>query len=161
MALIHLREVDLQFGGPLLLEGATLAIDRGERIALVGRNGEGKTTLLRVLDGQLPPDRGEVSWGQGVTTALVEQQVPGDLAGSIYDLVAAGLAEAGQLLAEFHHVSRKLAARDEPALRAQLDRLNHRLDAAGAWRVQQHVETVLSRMQLDADAEVSALSAGL
>ncbi len=161
MALIHLREVDLQFGGPLLLEGATLAIDRGERIALVGRNGEGKTTLLRVLDGQLPPDRGEVSWGQGVTTALVEQQVPGDLAGSIYDLVAAGLAEAGQLLAEFHHVSRKLAARDEPALRAQLDRLNHQLDAAGAWRVQQHVETVLSRMQLDADAEVSTLSAGL
>jgi len=161
MALIHLREVDLQFGGPLLLEGATLAIDRGERIALVGRNGEGKTTLLRILDGQLPPDQGEVSRGQGVTTALVEQQVPGDLSGSIYDLVAAGLAEAGRLLAEFHHVSRQLADRDEPALRAQLDRLNHQLDAAGAWSVQQHVDTVLSRMQLDADAAVSTLSAGL
>ncbi len=130
----------------------------GRRIALVDAR-RSKSTLLACLTGSFPPDRGEVSW-TGVTTALVEQQVPGELAGSIYDLVAAGLAEAGQLLAEFHHVSRKLAARDEPALRAQLDRLNHQLDAAGAWRVQQHVETVLSRMQLDADAEVSTLSAG-
>ncbi|MDY0169728.1 MAG: ATP-binding cassette domain-containing protein [Thermoguttaceae bacterium] len=161
MPLIHLREVDLQFTGPRLLDGVGLTIDRGERICLIGRNGEGKTTLLRVLNGQIEPDSGEVVRGQGVTTALVDQQVPGDMAGSIFDLVAAGLAQQGKLLAEYHHVSRQLAACDEPALRAQLDELTHRLELTGAWHVEQRVETVLSRMGLDADAEVATLSAGM
>ncbi len=161
MPLIQLREVDLQFNGPRLLDGVGLTIDRGERICLIGRNGEGKTTLLRLIDGQLEPDDGQIIRGQGVTTALVDQQVPGDLAGSIFDLVAGGLAEQGKLLAEYHHVSRQLAARDEPALHAQLDQLTHQLELTGAWSVEQQVETVLSRMELDADAEVATLSAGM
>ncbi len=161
MPLIHLREVDLQFTGPRLLDGVGLTIDRGERICLIGRNGQGKTTLLRLLGEQIEPDSGEVIRGQGVTTALVDQQVPGDMAGSIFDLVAAGLAEQGKLLADYHHVSRQLAVGDEPALRAQLDELTHRLELTGAWHVEQRVETILSRMGLDADAEVATLSAGM
>jgi len=161
MALLHLRDVDHQFNGPLLLDQVNLTVDRGERISLIGRNGEGKTTLMRILDGQLAADSGEVSRGQGVTTALVDQQVPDELDGSIYDLVAAGLAEQGQLLAEFHHISIELATRDAPALHTRLDRISHELELSDGWRVQQRVETVLSKMGLDADVEVSTLSAGM
>ena len=161
MALLHLRDVDHQFNGPLLLDQANLTVDRGERISLIGRNGEGKTTLMRILDGQLSPDSGEVSRGQGVATALVDQQVPDDLSGTIYDLVASGLAEQGKLLAEFHHISIQLATQDEPPLHSRLDRISHELELSDGWRVQQRVETVLSKMKLDADVEVSTLSAGM
>ncbi len=161
MPLIHLRDVHLQFTGPPLLDGAGLTIDRGERICLIGRNGEGKTSLLRLVNGQTEPDGGEIVRGQGVATAMVEQQVPADMAGSIFDLVAGGLAEQGELLTEYHRVSRQLAECDEPALHAQLDELTHRLELAGAWRVEQQVETALSRMGLDPDAEVAHLSAGM
>lgn len=161
MALLHLRDVNLHFTGPLLLDQVGLTVDPGERISLIGRNGEGKTTLMRVLDGQLSPDSGEVTRGQGVTTALVDQQVPDNLTGSIYDLVSAGLAEQGQLLKEYHEVGRQLATRDEPALHTRLDQLSHELELSDGWRVQQRVETVLSRMQLDADAEFATLSAGM
>lgn len=161
MALLQLRNVNHQFNGPLLLDGVDLTVDRGERISLIGRNGEGKTTLMRILDGQLSADSGEVSRGQGVATALVDQQVPNDLSGTIYDLVAEGLAEQGQLLAEFHQISAQLATKDDPALRARLDRIGHELELSDGWRVQQQVEAVLSRMQLDADVEVSTLSAGM
>ncbi len=161
MPLIQLREVDLQFNGPRLLDGVGLTIDSGERICLIGRNGEGKTTLLRLVDGQIEPDNGQIIRGQGVTTALVDQQVPVDLAGSIFDLVAGGLAEQGKLLTDYHHVVRQLATRDEPALHAQLDQLTHKLELTGAWSIEQRVETILTRMQLDADAEVATLSAGM
>ena len=161
MALLNLRDVAHQFNGPLLLDHVNITVDRGERISLIGRNGEGKTTLMRILDGQLAADSGEVARGQGVTTALVDQQVPDDLNGSIYDLVAAGLAEQGQLLAEFHHISVQLATRDNPALHNRLDRISHELELSDGWRVQQRVETVLSKMGLDADVEVSTLSAGM
>jgi ATP-binding cassette subfamily F protein uup len=161
MPLLHLRDVDLQFNGPLLLDHVNLTVDRGERISLIGRNGEGKTTLMRILDGELSPDGGEVSRCQGVATALVDQQVPENLSGTIYDLVAAGLAQQGKLLAEFHHVSTQLAVQDHPALHSRLDRISHELELSDGWRVQQRVETVLSKMDLDADGEVSTLSAGM
>lgn len=161
MRLIQLCEVDLQFNGPKLLDGVGLTIDRGERICLIGRNGEGKTTLLRLVDGQIEPDNGQIVRGQGVTTAMVDQQAPLDLAGSIFDLVAGGLAEQGKLLTDYHHVVRQLATRNERALQVKLDDLTHQLELTGAWSIEQRVETILSRMQLDADAEVATLSAGM
>ncbi|MHB8899934.1 MAG: ATP-binding cassette domain-containing protein [Thermoguttaceae bacterium] len=161
MPLLHLRDVDLQFNGPLLLDHVNLTVDAGERISLIGRNGEGKTTLMRVLHGELAPDRGESSRGQSVTTALVEQQVPENLDGSIYDVVAAGLDQQGKLLAEYHHISAQLAVGDDPSLHARFDRIGHQLELSGGWKIQQRVETVLSKMNLDADREVATLSAGM
>ncbi len=161
MPLLHLRDVDLQFNGPLLLDHVNLTVDHGERISLIGRNGEGKTTLMRILDGELAPDAGEVCRGQGATTALVDQQVPDNLSGTVYELVASGLAQQGKLLAEFHQISLHLAARDDPALHGRLDRISHQLELSGGWQVQQRVETVLSKMSLAADLEVATLSAGM
>src|SRR5512140_2530082 len=93
MALISLRDVYIAFGGPWLLEGGNLQIERGERVCLLGRNGMGKSTLLRVVNGDLLPDRGEAWRAQGVRTAYLSQAVPLDLHGRVQDVIARGLAD--------------------------------------------------------------------
>jgi ATP-binding cassette subfamily F protein uup len=92
MALLSLRDVGLSFGGPKLLDGVNLRIERGERVCLLGRNGEGKSTLLRLIEGALAPDEGEVVRQQGVKVARLAQEVPVGRAGTVADLVAEGLA---------------------------------------------------------------------
>src|SRR3546814_21073165 len=85
MPLISLNAVDYSVGGPLLLERVDLAIETGERIALIGRNGAGKSTLLRLLDGELKPDDGEVRRAGGVRVARLAQEVPAGAEGSVFD----------------------------------------------------------------------------
>ncbi len=92
MALISLRDVSQAFGGPPLLEGVDLHIERGERVCLLGRNGTGKSTLLRLVHGEEPPDQGEVAPAQGLRTALLPQRVPHAAGGQVLDLVLAGEA---------------------------------------------------------------------
>ena len=104
MSLIALHGVDFSVGGPLLLEHVDLAIEAGERIALIGRNGAGKSTLMRLLAGELKPDDGEVRLEGGRRIARLEQEVPLGAAGSVFDVVAEGLGEVGQLLADYHHL---------------------------------------------------------
>lgn len=91
MPLITLQNVDYGVGGPLLLERAELAIEAGERIALIGRNGAGKSTLLKLIAGELQPDDGQVRVQAGVRVARLEQEVPQGTDGSVFDVVAAGL----------------------------------------------------------------------
>ncbi|MCF7838069.1 MAG: ATP-binding cassette domain-containing protein [Candidatus Marinimicrobia bacterium] len=106
MPLIQLQNIRIAFGGPPLLDDAALSIERGERIALVGRNGEGKTTLLRIVQGTLKPDGGTVARERTVHVASLEQEVPGKLAGRVFDVVAAGGRHA---LASDHPVERILS----------------------------------------------------
>ena len=88
--MIWINDISVSFGGPMLLAGAKLQIAAGERIGLVGRNGSGKTTLLKVLMGDIPPDRGEIKGSGDVKIAMLPQEVPEDLPGTVYDVVAAG-----------------------------------------------------------------------
>ena len=90
MALLSLQEISVRFGGPWLLAGATLNVERGERVCLLGRNGEGKSTLLKVAAGQLAPDTGEVVRARNLATAMMPQVVPADLAGTVLQTVRAG-----------------------------------------------------------------------
>ena len=90
MALLSLQEISVRFGGPWLLEGATLNIERGERVCLLGRNGEGKSTFLKVAAGQLVPDAGEVVRARNLVVAMMPQMVPGELPGSVLDMVRQG-----------------------------------------------------------------------
>src|SRR5215216_2471031 len=109
MALLTMQDVSIAFGGPPVLDGARFAIERGERVCLLGRNGAGKSTVMKLLHGELRPDAGEVVRQSGVTVTRLEQEVPGDVDGSTFDVVAAGLGEAGQLLARYHDAGQRVA----------------------------------------------------
>ncbi len=156
MPLITLQNVDFSVGGPLLLEKAELSIEPGERIALIGRNGAGKSTLLKLLSGDHKPDDGEVRVQQGVRITRLEQEVPHGAAGSVFDVVADGLGELGQWLAEFHHLS-VADEFDGDALSA----VQAKIDAANGWGLDQRVSETLTKLDLDGEAEFARLSGGM
>ena len=161
MALIALSDVTLRFGGPPVLNEANLTVEPDERLCLVGRNGAGKTTLLRLLQGVVEPDRGEIIRQQGLRVAMLPQEVPQNLHGPTFDLIAGGLGPKAELLAEYHRCAGRLAAEGSDELRAELGRIQHALENNGGWLLHQEVETVMSRMGLQADAEAATLSAGM
>jgi ABC transport system ATP-binding/permease protein len=101
MALTGMRNVRWGFADLPLLENITFQIEKGERVGLLGRNGEGKFSLLRILNGEFPPDQGEVWRQQGITVAALPQQVPPGIDGTIFDVVAEGLGPQGRALAQY------------------------------------------------------------
>lgn len=133
MALLGLQDVRIAFGGPPVLDAARFAIERGERVCLLGRNGAGKSTVMKLLDGTITPDGGDVVRQTGVTVTRLEQEVPDGVHGSTFDVVAEGLGEAGLLLARYHQASHAVGAHASAAALRDLDRLHHALDAADAW----------------------------
>ena len=162
MPLVALRQIYLSFGGPALLEGVDMTIEPGERVCLLGRNGEGKSTLMRVIAGELKPDDGERAVAQGVRIARLTQEVPDGLDGSVFEVVTEGLGDLAALIQRYHHAGLELAetgGHDRRALE-RLNRAQHELEAADGWQLEQRVETVISRMALAADAEFSELSGG-
>ena len=160
MALVGLQDVTLAFGGPPVLDHARFAIERGERVCLLGRNGAGKSTILQLLDGTLSPAQGTVVRQVGVTVSRLGQQVPSNVDGSIFDVVAAGLGDAGSLLTRYHEVSHRVSEHPSDAALRDLDRLHHALDADNAWEMQSRVETVLDHLSLNADSPFAAASGG-
>ena len=160
MALLGMQEVSIAFGGPPVLDRASLHIERGERVCLLGRNGAGKSTLMKALDGTVVPDSGVIVRETGASVARLEQEVPDDLSGSTFDVVAAGLGQRGQLLARYHDASHRVAAEGTGAALRELDRLHHALDASQAWQLYTRVETVLSHLGLDADLPFANASGG-
>ena len=161
MALLSLKDVSFGFGGPMLLDRLNLQIERGERICLVGRNGTGKSTLLKMLNGDLEPDSGVFSKTQGLKTAFLPQEVPVDLTGTIYDVVATGLPHHASLLTEYQNLTSSLEASYNEACFDQINRLQYELEAAGAWGFHHQIRMVISQMDLDPQADCSVLSAGL
>ena len=155
MSLISIRGLDFSIGGPLLLNQVNLEIEPGERIALVGRNGAGKSTLLRLIAGDIEPDDGRIVFGDGVRVARLQQEVPAEGGGTVFDQVAAGSGELGELLAEFHRVSQ--GEFDAQALAS----LQSRIEASGGWDLDQQVERVLEHLDLDGDALFDQLSGGM
>src|SRR5687768_5509426 len=160
MALLGLQEVSIAFGGPPVLSGATFAIERGERVCLLGRNGAGKSTLMKLMEGSLLPDSGEVVRQGGTSVARLEQDIPGDVDGTMFDVVAEGLGERGALIAQYHAASHRVQTDSSDAALRELDRLHRALDAADGWSTQTRVETVLEHLGLDPDAPFAAASGG-
>ncbi|HKJ22492.1 MAG TPA: ATP-binding cassette domain-containing protein, partial [Gammaproteobacteria bacterium] len=161
MALVTLRDVSLAFGAVPVLDHVQLKIESGERVCLIGRNGMGKSTLMKLICGDPAPDAGILEYQQDIRLAYLPQEVPRGLTGSVFDVVADGLGEQGRLIAEYHHISHRLAGGQTQALLNDLARVQHDLEAAGGWHVTQQVEATLSRMALDPEAEFSRLSGGL
>ena len=160
MPLLRLDKVSLAYGHRPLLEQAQLEIHRGERVCLVGRNGEGKSSLIRLLCGESVPDDGRIWMRPGTRIAHLAQEVSPDSDASVFDIVASGLAELGQLISQYHHTAIELARAPTPVLTARLSQLQHDLEVGDGWRLEQRVETVLSRLNLDGDASMHSLSGG-
>jgi ATP-binding cassette subfamily F protein uup len=170
--LLTLTSVSLAFGHLPLFEGANLQIEPGERIALIGRNGTGKSTLLRVISGDLPADGGLVWRSPGMRASRLDQDVPQAGDRSVFDEVAEGLGELGALVADYHHAAMEVAAANhttergpgssDPGVDAltRLGDLQHELEERDGWRLEQKVETIVSRLSLPADRSMTELSGG-
>ena len=159
MSLITLRDVEVNVGGPYpLLEHAELAIEAGERLCIVGRNGTGKSTLLRLLAGEIEADAGEVRPQPGLRVAKLTQEVPEGTEGTVYDVVSHALGHIGDLLAEFHHLTQHLETGEDAG---RMGQIRSRLDEEGGWDVNARVSEVITRLNLDEDADFANLSGGL
>lgn len=158
MAYITLRDVQLAFGGPALLDGANFNLERGERVCLIGRNGEGKSTLLKLIEGSLLPDAGEVSLQNGITIAMLAQDVPMD-SGKVADIVADGAGEAAAVLKAYHEASDACVLGDMDAC-DRMGNLQHKLDQLDGWALENKVNAILSKMGLDPNADLADLSGG-
>ena len=159
MPLLTLRDVVAGFGGPPLLDGVSVAIDDGERVALVGRNGMGKTTLLRLIAGDMQHDSGEIQRLPDLRVASLVQIVPPEMSGTVFENVALGLDGIGERVSTHHRLT---VAGDLDEIEAiELEAAEQSIQAADAWPLFQKVEAVISRLDLPADERVGPLSAGL
>ncbi len=163
MPLATLDGACLAFGHVALLDHADLVIERGERIGLIGRNGTGKSSLLKIVAGEVPLDDGKVWREPGLKFALVAQEPLLDAETTVFDAVAAGLGAQTALLHEYHEISHKLAEEggDHDALLERMQELQTEFERTDGWSANSRVETTLAKLGLDADVQVGTLSGGL
>ena len=161
MPLITLRNINLGFGGHNLLDGLDLTIDGGERVCLLGRNGEGKSTLMKLIAGFIQADDGSVERNQSLKVAYLEQSVPHTLKDSVYDVVASGLGGLGDLIKKYHHIILEMEHSVDEKLMAELEKVQHELEARNGWAMSQRIETVLTQLDLPAESLFDNLSGGL
>lgn len=160
MALVTLRDVTLQFGWQPLFDKINCTIDPGQRIALIGRNGEGKSSLLKIIQGDLKPDEGEVDYGQGITISTLIQSVPQlEHNTTVFDVVAAGLGEIAQTLQAYQQLTHQADFTDDDL--EKLYTLQKAIEDQNAWQINQDVETVLTKLKLDGATQFNELSGGL
>jgi ABC transport system ATP-binding/permease protein len=160
MALISLQDITLAFGGPLLFDQMSLQVEQGERVALLGRNGVGKTTLMKVIAGNLKVDSGEVVYQRGIRVTHLPQEVPTDITGNLFDLVLSGLGGREKLLSDYHHVNHRLQTEYSDQLMNELGRLQAEMDHTNAWETNSQVEDVIAHMKLDPESNFENLSGG-
>src|ERR1700709_1911680 len=162
MPLITLNNASLAYGLTPLLDHVDFQLDAGERVGLIGRNGTGKSTLLKVLTSVSKLDDGKLWCSPGMRLAYVPQEPPLDPDHTVFEAVAEGLGPLKDVLTQYHAVSHALAEpdADTDALLEQMETLQHALEAQNGWQVQARVDTVLSKLDLGADIMVSTLSGG-
>ena len=160
MSIFSIDNLCLAFGAHVLLDHASFSLEKGERVCLIGRNGTGKTTLMRLIEGEMQADEGELHKKDGLKIASLSQEVPHEASGSVFDIVASGVGEAARLLQEYNHVLHDVANGDEAALK-KMESVQHELEGIDGWSMVQKVEETISRLQLSADEYIENLSGGL
>ncbi|MEQ1663238.1 MAG: ATP-binding cassette domain-containing protein [Thiobacillus sp.] len=160
MPLLTFDRLELAYGHHPLLDGASLVIEAGERIGLIGRNGTGKSSLLKIMAGSSQPDAGDVWRKPALRLAYVPQEPQFQPGHTVFEAVAEGVGAAQKLLADYHAAAHAIAEGDEAAY-AEFERLSHELELADGWRLNSRVEETLQRLALDADRAVETLSGGL
>ncbi|MDG2174713.1 MAG: ATP-binding cassette domain-containing protein [Gammaproteobacteria bacterium] len=157
MPLLTLKNIHLAYGPHVLLDKEAMVIDAGDRIGLLGRNGVGKSSLLKILTDEVKPDAGERWLQPGSKVAYLDQELPLQAKETVYDFVAGGLENIGKLLSDYHQLL--TTASDDASLK-KMEQLQHDIDVLDGWKFQNKVETVISQLQLPADDLMSTLSGG-
>ena len=160
MPLVTLQDIFLSYGQPPLIDHINLVIEPGERVCLIGRNGAGKSTLLKILTGQVIADDGVLKRAAGVKIAQLEQSVPHDAVGSVFDVIAEGLGAEGKLAARYHHLILELTANPTDKVMRELEDCQAELERVDGWDINQRVEAIVTKMDLNPDVDISSLSGG-
>ena len=161
MSLLTLKGMTVSFGGPSILDGIALTIEPRERIGLLGRNGAGKSTLMKLIAGELTADQGEMNRSQTLRVARLIQDVPMGDSRTIFQVVAAGLGDLTPLLEQYHQVLHDVSQDPSDQMLSKLEQIQHALEDANGWRVEQMVAQTLSKFGLDPDASFDRLSGGM
>ncbi len=161
MAVISLSDAQLAFGHVALLDHAELSLEAGERVGLIGRNGTGKSSLLKIIAGQGKLDDGQLVMQQGLRIAYVEQEPQFDADASIFDAVAAGVADIQALLSEYDSLASNMGSADDAKLMERMHEVQAQLDVVDGWNLANRVETTLQRLNLDGQRVISTLSGGM
>jgi ATP-binding cassette subfamily F protein uup len=161
MAVISLSSAQLAFGHVALLDHADFSIEAGERVGLIGRNGTGKSSLLKIISGRSKLDDGLLVMQQGIKIAYVEQEPTFDPAMTVFDAVAGGMGEQQAMLAEYEALTGQFGQGDDDALMERMHELQVKLDATDAWNIGNKVETTLDRLGLNGVAQMGTLSGGM
>ena len=160
MPLITLQDIFLSYGQPPLIDHLNLVVEPNERVCLIGRNGAGKSTLLKILTGQIVPDEGSIKRSSGVTVAQLEQSVPHDAQGTVFDVIAQGLGAEGELIKTFHHLIQQLNDNPSPKVMNDYEECQAELERVNGWDINQQVESIITKMDLNPDVDISSLSGG-
>ncbi|NDV21252.1 ATP-binding cassette domain-containing protein [Desulfovibrio sp. JC022] len=158
MALMSVSDLSMTFGGPQLLDKVSFQVEEGQRICIVGRNGEGKSTLLRLMSGDLVADGGNISFQKGVSVARLSQKVPEVLEGTIFEVVAGGLGDLGKALTRYHTVSLEVANGGDVTKLSEVEEI---MEKHGGWEALTTIEMVISRLSLSPEMRFETLSGGL
>ncbi len=159
MPLLQARNLHHSFGDQPLLDNVNLTLEAGERVCLVGRNGSGKSTLLKIIAGNIKADEGEITHAAELRIAELQQDVPPNFAGSVYDCVAQGIGELGGIITRWHHAALESATNPEALDRMQS--CQDQIEAHDAWNLETRISTTISRLSLPADQSFDELSGGM
>lgn len=155
MALLSVRNLSLKFGGPVLFENVSFQVEDGERVCLIGRNGAGKSSLLKIIAGTLAPDGGEIAVARGSHVAYLPQEVPAKIEGTVREVVLSGLGEAGEKIRAYEaHDTGKYTD-------AQLDEIFRWIEETNAWNLARTADALISKVGANPAASFSSISAGM
>lgn len=155
MSLLSVRNLSLKFGGPTLFDDVSFQVEAGERVCLIGRNGAGKSSLLKIVAGLLSPDAGEVAVARGAHIAYLAQEVPAELAGTVREVVLGGLGEAGEKIRAYEtHDTEKYSE-------TELDAIFRWLEENSAWNLSSAADAMISKVGVDPALPFASLSAGM
>ena len=161
MAILSYRNLTVSFSGPALLDNQNLSIAKGEKICLVGRNGEGKSTLLRLLANQIEPDSGEIEKLPDLRIAKLDQEIPAELPGTVLEIALEGLGKEARVLTEYHEVAQQLSeSPEDEELSDRLGALQEALDASDGWSLEHKAANIIDRVGLRGEEIFNELSGG-
>lgn len=157
MPLITLDSIFLEFGDNPLLKDAKLTIEPKERVCLIGRNGAGKSSLMKLITGQLKPDSGDILFRQHLRISQLSQDLPSQTEQTVFEVVSSGLQQQKDLIDQYNDISSE--AHDAKGL-AALEELQQQIDAGGGWSVEQQINTIITQLDLEPEKKLSQLSGG-